>query len=126
VNVAAQENDAASLLNHYRALTKLRKEHEALRNGTTALVDTGNPAVYAALRISGKDRILILVNLTGTTLSDYQLSLSENLLPNGSITPILLFGTGDVQQLDVQQGGFSAYQPMAELLPYGSYVFLLK
>lgn len=126
VNVAFQDDDPASLLNHYRTLTKLRREYNALTTGTITLLETNNSAVYASLRSSGDDTILVLVNLTGTPVSKYQLNLGEKLLPNGAILPTLLFGTGEVAPLKIRNGGFSEYKPLDELLPYGSYIFLLK
>ncbi|MBI5932607.1 MAG: alpha-amylase [Chloroflexi bacterium] len=126
VNVAAQEADPDSLLNHYRALTKLRAEQEALRNGGIVLLDTGNTGVYGAIRKSGKNIILVLVNLTDAPISNYKLTLNEKLLPNRSFTPALLLGAGNVNALSVVKGGFVGYQPLDELAPYGSYIFLVK
>lgn len=125
VNVAAQTGDPNSLLNHYRALTKLRKEYNTLRVGGITLLETGNSGVYAAIRSSGENHILVLINLTGTTVSDYQLSLKEILLPNGSLNPVLLFGTGEATRVKIRGGGFSGYKPLDELLPYGSYILLI-
>jgi len=85
-NVAAQNEDLDSLLNHYRELTRLRKEHPALSVGEITLLETGNSGVYAALRNSADQKILVLVNLKGTPISDYQLSLEERLLSDGEIT----------------------------------------
>lgn len=126
INVAAQDADPASLLNHYRALTKLRAGHEALRNGRIVLLDTGNAGVYGVIRSSGKNIIVILVNLTDAPISDYKLSLNEKLLPNGTTVPTLLLGTGNVNTLSVKKGGFVDYRPLDELSPHGSYIFLVK
>ncbi len=126
VNVAAQDAEPDSLLNHYRALTKLRAEQDALRNGEIVLLDTGNTGVYGAIRKSGKNIILILVNLTDAPISNYKLTLKEKLLPNRSFTPALLLGMGNVNSLSVAKGGFVGYQPLDELTPYGSYIFLVK
>jgi len=126
VNVAGQEDNPDSLLNHYRALIKLRHEHEALRTGGTTMVETGNTAVFSAIRSSAEGHILILVNLTGAPVSDYRLSLKEKLLPNGRISPLLLFGAGEVQPAKISKGGFSEYIPFGELPPYGTFILLLK
>ena len=93
VNVALENEDSASLLNYYRTLTKLRLEHPALNGGEISLMETDNPGVYAVLRSSGSEKILVLVNLKDTPISDYQLSLEESLLSDGVIVPKTLFGT---------------------------------
>ncbi|MBI5354470.1 MAG: DUF3459 domain-containing protein [Chloroflexi bacterium] len=126
VNVAAQTDDPASLLNHYRTLIQLRKEHPALQIGDAVLIETGNPAVFALLRTSGKEKILILVNLGKTPISDYKLSLGESILKNGTLTPTSLFGSAQAQSLKVIDGNFSGYIPLDELPPYQMYLFNLK
>ena len=126
VNVAGQYNDPDSLLNYYRALIKIRKGHSALRMGTITLLDTGNPGICAFIRSAGDENILILINLTGSPISDYRLSLKEKLLPNGSRDLVLLFGSGNATPVKIRKGGFSEYKPLDELRPYGSYIFLLK
>jgi glycosidase len=126
VNVRMQEDDPTSLLNHYRTLIKLRMEYPPLRSGDITLLDTGNPAIFAAIRSSGKSWILILVNLQGTTISDYQLRLAEDILPGGTITPSLLFGSGNVSAVRISNGGFDGYKPLEELPPYGSYILLME
>ncbi len=126
VNVALENEDSASLLNYYRTLTKLRLEHPALNGGEISLMETDNPGVYAVLRSSGSEKILVLVNLKDTPISDYQLSLEESLLSDGVIVPKTLFGTTDATQVTVSDGKFSGYKPINELSPYQSYIFQLQ
>jgi len=126
VNIAAQNNDPDSLLNHYRALIELRTEYQALSNGDVDLFETGNSGVYAALRSSAQQKILVIVNLKGTSISDYQLSLSESLLSDGTITPRSLFGTIEAIPVTIVGGRFTEYKPINELLPYQSYIFQIE
>jgi alpha-amylase len=126
VNVALENEDSSSLLNHYRLLNKLRQGHRALVNGNIHLVETGNSGVYAVLRSSGSEKILVLVNLKDTPISDYQLSLHESILSEGVITPKILFGTTDATQVTISEGRLSGYKPIDELLPYESYIFQLE
>ena len=125
VNVALQNEDADSLLNHYRSLTQLRTDHGALRLGNINLIETGNTGVYAILRSTDDEKILVLVNLKDSPISDYQLSLEENLLTDGVITPQTLFGTIGATPITITGGRFSEYRPVHELAPYQSYIFLL-
>jgi glycosidase len=63
-NVAAQDRDAGSLLNHYRRLIQLRNAHPALSRGTMTLVRTNDTTgtIAAWLRASGDEVFLIVVN----------------------------------------------------------------
>ncbi|MBI5944301.1 MAG: DUF3459 domain-containing protein [Chloroflexi bacterium] len=126
VNVTAQFDDPNSLLNHYRTLIELRKQHSALQSGDAVLVETSNPAVFALLRKSGGQTILIVANLGNAPIADYKLDLSENILSDGSLTPTTLFGAGEAQLLEVTGGKFSGYKPFTELPPYQTYLFEIK
>jgi len=64
VSVAEEDRDPKSLLNHYRALLKLRAAHPALRSGTQRVVPGGN-AILVVERGSGRERITIVANLSG-------------------------------------------------------------
>ncbi|HEV7839495.1 MAG TPA: hypothetical protein VGO75_15610, partial [Gemmatimonadaceae bacterium] len=61
-NVAAQDRDAASLLNHYRRLIHLRNGHSALSSGDLAVETANDPAVAAIIRQSPQETILIGLN----------------------------------------------------------------
>ena len=126
VNVDLQEEESDSLLNHYRALIRLRREHAALSIGELTLLETGNPAVYAVLRRTADQTLLVMVNLEETPISDYQLSLSEKLITDGTVTPASLFGTIEATPVTISGGMFSGYKPVNELRPYQSYIFALE
>lgn len=126
VNVSAQLDDPASLLNHYRTLIELRKQNPALQSGDATLLETGNPAIFALLRKSGDQTILVVANLGNTPIADYKLDLSEKILSDGSLTPVTLFGSGDAQLLEVAGGKISGYKPFAELPPFQTYLFEIK
>ncbi|MEJ5225675.1 MAG: alpha-amylase family glycosyl hydrolase, partial [Anaerolineales bacterium] len=126
VNVAAQENDPASLLNHYRTLIALRKAYPALQIGSTALIEPGSRNVYAILRSEGSQVILVLVNLSGAPVSEYALSLSNAPMPDGTYTLEAIFGDGTAQPLTVSGGAFTGFQPIPELAPYSVHIYLLK
>ena len=125
-NVAAEEKEAASLLNHYRALTALRNAQPALRTGSLTLLDTGSPAVYASLRTQAADTLLILVNLSAKPVTDYKISLSAAALQDGSYTPENLFGSGAASALTVSSGVFNNYKPLTVLPAFTTWVFRLR
>ena len=63
-NVAAQENDPASMLSLYRQLTALRRAEPALNRGGIELIDTGIANVLAYRRTwAGSDGFLVVLNL---------------------------------------------------------------
>ncbi|HET7614554.1 MAG TPA: alpha-amylase family glycosyl hydrolase [Gemmatimonadaceae bacterium] len=63
-NVAVQDDDSTSLLNHYRRLIHLRNSHQALRTGSLTMLATGDTTgtIAAWLRESGREAFLIVVN----------------------------------------------------------------
>lgn len=118
-NVALQEEDPASLLNHYRALLALWNDHEALRSDEFVFVTTDSNRVLAYLRPGTESTILVLVNLHREAINDYTLDLES-----GPLTPIstttLLMGAGEITPPDITNGGFSSYKPLDSLPPFSS------
>ena len=62
INVARYDTLEGSVLNHFRKLTRLRRENEVLVYGDYTLVDTGQKQVYAYTRTLGEQRLLVLLN----------------------------------------------------------------
>ncbi len=60
--VTDQQDDPASELTYFRALTTLRRAHPALSLGDYATAEGGHPDVYAYTRTLGEDRVLVLLN----------------------------------------------------------------
>jgi glycosidase len=121
-NVAQQEADPNSILSHDRALIRLRNGHEALRVGEWHLVESGHDAVYASLRSTAKEQILVLANLGSKPVSDYGLILESGSLAPG-VRPVQLMGQADqlVTPAVTARGGFTDYRPVATLPPRSSY-----
>ncbi len=72
VSVASETDDPMSLLSHYRALIQLRAAHPALAIGELGLVETdGSPSVYAFIRRTDDEMILVLMNLSSDAITDY-------------------------------------------------------
>ena len=126
VNVADQEQDPESLLHHYHKLIALRTEKPALSHGDLTPLATGNTGIYAALRHTANQKILVVLNLKNTPISEYQLDLNESLLSDGETTPISLLSTIDAIELTVEGGKFSGYQPVPELAAYQSVILQLE
>jgi len=119
VNVAAQDGDPDSLLSRYRDLIHLRNANPALRSAGAWLVETGDRGVYAVLRASEDQAILVVINLDDEPVTDYALALEEGPL-QGGFSAATLYGAGDAPLpplLANTGGGFDAYQPLPELVP---------
>jgi alpha-amylase len=124
-NVAAETAKSDSLLSHYRRLIDIRSQHAALRVGDTFIVDGGNRAVFAALRVSKHEAVLVLINLGNTEIGDYSLNLVKSPLA-GTYTPAAILGEGELARITVNgRGGFKTYKPLAKLAAFGSYLIQL-
>ena len=121
-HVAGQSEAPDSLLNHYRALIHLRNAHEALRVGDWLLVETDQRSVYAFLRFSDEEIILVLVNLGRNPTDEYSLTLQAGPFSEG-LHPVLLMGEGESNMPPVNEaGGFDDYRPVSKLPPYSSFM----
>jgi len=124
-NVAAEASDPLSLLTHYRTLIQLRAAHPALRVGNLNLVSADDPAVFASLRISQNETILIVINLRASPLTGYSLRLKNSSLAAGRYLASPLMGAVPATGLEVDaNGGFAGYMP-AELPAYGTLILQL-
>ena len=64
VNVAAENRDPNSVLNHFRKATAVRRQHPVLIYGRYQLLDPHNPHVYAYTRPLGPERALVVLNFS--------------------------------------------------------------
>jgi hypothetical protein len=107
-------------------LIQARNQHEALRVGSLVKVDTGSPKVYAMLRSTDKESVLVLINLDKDAVSSYKISFTNSTL-KGSYQPQALVGTGTFNPLTVtDQGSVTGYIPLSSLPGYSNLVILLK
>jgi alpha-amylase len=125
VNVAAESTDPNSLQSFYRTLINLRNQHPALKDGSLSLITTNNTGVYATLRIDTGEQILVLVNLTGTSISDYNINFQDAQLQNGSYKIKFLFGAETTSVMKVTDHVVNNFQPLSDLSAYGIYIFQL-
>jgi hypothetical protein len=126
-NVESETNDPASILSHYRDLILIRSQHAALRVGDLSVLNSGNDALYAILRVSQQEAVLVVVNLSGSPVSDYALSVAQSRLAEGSYTAYPILGEGDFAPLTTTAGsGFSQYIPLPEIPPYATIIIQLN
>jgi len=127
-NVQIQTTDTNSLVSFYRTLIHIRSDHAAMRTGKFFPLDSGNRGVYASLRVSKQETLLILINLSPQTVSDYALNLESSPLASESeyvLAPLL--DPGSFQPIKVNaQGGLEDYQPLPDLPPFGRFILQLQ
>lgn len=125
-NVAAQNDDPDSLLNHYRRLVHLRLAEETLRTGSWQLVESDDSGVYAFVRQTETDTLLVVINLGRDVVDTYALSLDNLGLTAGTAEEIFADGdTAVVAPTLTDNGGFDSYTPLP-LLPYSTFVIRLE
>jgi oligo-1,6-glucosidase len=64
INVAVQNEDPNSILNHFRKMTHLRKAHPVLVYGDYTLLQKEHPDIYAFTRTMEEEKMLILLNFS--------------------------------------------------------------
>lgn len=115
VNISLQAENPDSLLNLYRTLIAIRNEHAALRTGAYLPLESNSKSVYATLRVSPDEILLVLVNLGKDSLSDCQLSIVESPL-RGFYKVETIFGEGSFESINVDATGAITQHKIAESL----------
>jgi oligo-1,6-glucosidase len=64
INVTVQNQDPNSVLNHFRRMTKLRRENPVLVYGAYTLVEKDHPTIYAYTRELDGEKMLIALNFS--------------------------------------------------------------
>ncbi len=125
-NVDLQLKDPNSLLSTYRELIQIRQKTPALQVGDYQWIDTGSAGVYAAVRQSEGQAIIILINLRDAPVRDFAFDLQLN-LPAGNYSVAPLVGNGVMAPITVSpNGGIEAYQPLDELAPNARLILELQ
>ena len=76
-NVAVQDADPASLLNHYRRLIRLRQAEPALSRGSFRSLETGREDVIAWERAAEGRRLIVVANLSDAAIGDFPVPGSD-------------------------------------------------
>jgi glycosidase len=91
-NVAAQDAETDSLLNHYRRLLRLRQAVPSLAFGEVRTVETGRNDVIAWERAAGAERVTVVANLSQETIRGYRLpqasgGFNREMIANRALDP---------------------------------------
>ncbi len=91
VNVAYQETDPYSILNLYKTLIQYRNISDTLLLGTYRSINAEAPEIYAYVRETKNELLLILINFSGVTITEplatrkYTMICTSNLdIPKGT------------------------------------------
>jgi alpha-amylase len=126
VNVAAQDGDPASLLNHYRRLIQLHTEHPALAYGSFTSLKASAGSVAAFLRRADDELVLVVLNFGQAAVEGTMLELAASDVPPGIYRLEPLLGEQQGAELTIGAGGsVTGYAPLATLAPQAGYVFKL-
>lgn len=126
-NVALETGDPVSLLSHYRKLISLRNSHSALRVGDLNILETSNISLFASLRNSSTEAVLVVINLTNTSISNFRLLLNKSSLQSGEYVATPLMGAGPFADLSVNAiGGSSNNTPLPEIPAYVTLIVQLS
>ncbi len=124
-SVALQDDDPHSLLNHYRQLIHLRNGHEALRVGAWTPLETHPGRVYAFLRHTAVETLLVIINLSDKQTTNYTLSLESGPLVTGMEAAVLLGEGTAVPPIISANGGVADYTPLVALPPHSTFIISL-
>ena len=69
VNVAVEQENPLSVLNHFKQMTALRKQNDVLIYGNYELVEAEHPTIYAYTRELKDTKVLVLLNFSETDSS---------------------------------------------------------
>lgn len=122
VNVAAQNAAPDSMLALYRTLIRLNADSPALRQGRPVPVNSNNRTIYAVMRATDDEAVLVLANFSTSSRPGAELSVPQSPLRTGwhmheALEKVEL----RAPTLD-QRGGFERWQPLAELPAESLYV----
>lgn len=126
INVASQDIDPDSLLNFYRDMVTLRKEHPALVFGEYLPIKSSCRMLYPVLRIHEEEVLLIFGNLGKIIQENCMLSLETSPLI-GDYSLSLLYGQADFPVMAFGEGGsLTTYTIPWTVMPGELYVIQLN
>jgi glycosidase len=124
--VALQDDDADSLLNHYRRLIHIRNQYPALRTGDYLPFTSSCRQVYPILRVEDGQALLVIANLSRQELENCTISIETSPLEGEyQLTP--LFGEGEFAPIVFDTNGAVTEYALPEVLePWEQFIFVLN
>lgn len=127
-NVAVQESDPASLLNHYRRLIHLRAGRPALGSAADFFpLDAGSDSIVAYLRRDGAAAVVVVANLSARPRAGIALVSAGAVLPPGRYAVTPLMGRGAASALRIPaDGAVRGWAPCATLAPFEGCIYEVR
>lgn len=125
-NVKTQTADDNSLLSWYRQLIQYRRDYPVLSTGGYTAIKCSNRGIYAALRESGEEMILVLINMSKNPIADFTLSFEGSSLADGSYNGDPILGNVTINGLIVTSGNSIDYQPLISIEPFQTILLQLS
>jgi glycosidase len=125
-NVASMQQQQSSLWRQYQRFIKLRNQHVALRRGDWNLIDSNTNNIFAFVRQTDNQKLLVVANLSANDITNYQLSAGSGIIEAGNYVVTELTGSGKQGELTVNSAGFSFHKPLSTLTSRSLYVFQLS
>ncbi|HSW32708.1 MAG TPA: DUF3459 domain-containing protein, partial [Steroidobacteraceae bacterium] len=94
-NVAVQDADPASLLNHYRRLIRLRQAEPALSRGSFRSIETGREDVIAWERAVEGRRLIVVANLSDEAIRGFRVPGTEGVVIAGELLHAATVGVAE-------------------------------
>jgi alpha-amylase len=126
VNITAEQSDPGSLWNTYAALIHLRQSMPALSNGAYFPLQSNNPAIYSALRVSHDQALLLVANLGLKDITQVGLVLESGPLIGGYSMTAIYGEAQDSQVIANAQGGFTLFDSIREIGAMQAVIYLLE
>lgn len=121
VNVAIQTSSEDSLLNLYRRLVHIRQDNPGMALGNYTPLTTSHNNLLGFLRQSREQSFVVLINVSGGTLSDWSVHLEAD-FDNATE---LLHGVDVARGNVVTTNGVEGYRPIAALEGRTGYIIRL-
>ena len=86
-NVEAERRDPSSIYKAYKRLLALRKNDPALRDGSYEALNVSDPNVFAFLRRSGNETVLVALNMS-SALQTVSYHLADRGVPGSALEPL--------------------------------------
>jgi len=126
VNVALQDEDKTSLLNHYRFLVNLRNQHPVLRTGGFLPFTSTCRLIYPVLRVNEDEAFLLIANLDRRVQEGCTIAIEESPL-EGEYQVDTIFGSGEFTPINFEgNGAVIQYQIPIDLEPWESFILKLN
>jgi len=126
VNVAMQEGEDTSLLNHYRYLVNLRNQHPVLRTGMYLPFTSSCRLIYPVLRVNDEEALILIANLDRRAQEGCTISIEESPLA-GEYELDVIFGEGEFGSISFEENGaLVEFELPVDLAPWESLIFKLR